>query len=102
MALHLYLDARTAWRRTPDSLTEEPAAAPGPDPHAAENVARLLAALPELERRVLCLFHGEGRSVAELARELALPESTVKSHLHRARRRLTEAEQRRKQGRREH
>ena len=63
---------------------------PREDVDAGDALARGLACLDERERRVLLEFHREGRSVREIARSLALPEGTVKSHLHRARRRLAE------------
>ena len=39
-------------------------------------------------REVVERFHRDGQSVATIGSELGLPEGTVKSHLHRARRRL--------------
>jgi RNA polymerase sigma-70 factor (ECF subfamily) len=50
----------------------------------------VLARLSSLERALLLRFHAQGRSVHELAAELGLPEGTIKSHLHRARRKLAE------------
>jgi RNA polymerase sigma-70 factor, ECF subfamily len=47
-----------------------------------------LARLPETQRAIIMLFYFEDRSVAEVATMLGLPEGTVKSHLHRARRAL--------------
>jgi RNA polymerase sigma-70 factor, ECF subfamily len=41
--------------------------------------------LPERSRRVLLLFYYEDRSVREVAKMLAMPENTVRTHLHRAR-----------------
>jgi len=49
-----------------------------------------LSRLPEALRDVIVLFYLEERSVADVAQILALPEGTVKSHLHRARRALSE------------
>ncbi len=49
-----------------------------------------LARLPETQRVILTLFYFEDRNVAEVAAMMGLPEGTVKSHLHRARRALGE------------
>ena len=65
-----------------------PAAADGTAGRLA--VAECLARLPEAQREAVTLFYFEDRSVAEVARMLDLPEGTVKSHLHRARRALGE------------
>ena len=46
--------------------------------------------LPEAQRQVITLFYLQDRSVSEVAAMLDLPENTVKSHLHRARRALAE------------
>ena len=77
---------------------ERDAAAPAeprdPTPDAAELAARrdeaeaLLARLGEPERTLLDRFHRGGASIGELAAETGLPPGTIKSHLHRARRRL--------------
>ena len=55
-----------------------------------EELERALARLLPLEKALLLGFHAEGHSLAELAREHALPINTVKSHLHRARKKLSE------------
>ena len=47
-----------------------------------------LARLPEMQRTVITLFYFEERNLKEVAAMLDLPEGTVKSHLHRARRAL--------------
>jgi RNA polymerase sigma-70 factor, ECF subfamily len=65
----------------------EPAAvssAPGVDWH------RLLARLPDAQRHVVTLFYFEERSVTEVAAMMGVPEGTVKSQLHRARRALAD------------
>jgi RNA polymerase sigma-70 factor, ECF subfamily len=49
-----------------------------------------LAALPEIQREVVTLFYLQDRSIKDVALMLDLPEGTVKSHLHRARRALGE------------
>jgi RNA polymerase sigma-70 factor (ECF subfamily) len=66
----------------------EPASA---DPGLELDVRRLVDALPEAQRRVITLFYLEDRSLREVARMLDMPEGTVKSHLHRARRALAGA-----------
>ena len=53
-------------------------------------IEQLLARLPEIQRQAITLFYLQERSVEEVARMLDLPEGTVKSHLHRARRTLAE------------
>lgn len=47
-----------------------------------------LARLPETQRAIITMFYFEDRSVAEVAAMMGLPDGTVKSHLHRARRTL--------------
>jgi RNA polymerase sigma-70 factor (ECF subfamily) len=49
---------------------------------------RCLAALPDVQREVITLFYLQEKSVKDVADLLELPEGTVKSHLHRARRAL--------------
>jgi RNA polymerase sigma-70 factor (ECF subfamily) len=64
---------------------------PYADPVCVNNLALQSAIdrLPEVQRTVLMLFYFEDRNVAEVAARLDLPEGTVKSHLHRARRTLS-------------
>ncbi len=50
-----------------------------------------LATLNPRQRRVVELFHERERSIPVIAAELGIPQGTVKSHLHRARRRMQEA-----------
>jgi RNA polymerase sigma-70 factor, ECF subfamily len=54
------------------------------------SVEQCVERLPELQRQVVSLFYLQDRSVSEVAAMLDLPENTVKSHLHRARRTLSE------------
>jgi RNA polymerase sigma-70 factor, ECF subfamily len=49
-----------------------------------------LSRLPDTEREIITLFYLQERGVVEVAKMLDLPEGTVKSHLHRARRALGE------------
>ena len=99
VAFRVFLDARERARRGPrplgDQEVEADAASPGgAAPRTAvvdaEALERLLGALPERDRAVLHGFHVEGRSVRELATVHDVAEGTVKSWLHRARRRLAE------------
>jgi RNA polymerase sigma-70 factor (ECF subfamily) len=53
-------------------------------------LAQGLSRLPDMLRQVITLFYLQDRSVKEVAAMLDLPEGTVKSHLHRARRALGE------------
>jgi RNA polymerase sigma-70 factor, ECF subfamily len=57
---------------------------------ARDEIARALAVLSAVEREIFRRFHGQGLSVREIADALAMPENTVKSHLHRARRALAD------------
>lgn len=50
----------------------------------------LVDALPEPQRRVVRLFYLEERSYEQVASMLDMPINTVRSHLHRARKRLAE------------
>jgi RNA polymerase sigma-70 factor (ECF subfamily) len=57
-----------------------------PDP----DLARAVAELSPMQRAAVILYYWEDRPVIEIARILAVSESTVKQHLHRARHRLAE------------
>ena len=54
-------------------------------------VAVALDALVSPQREIVLLFHQQNWSVQQIAKELSMPEGTVKSHLFRARRRMLEA-----------
>ncbi|MGA1017734.1 MAG: RNA polymerase sigma factor [Phycisphaerales bacterium] len=54
-------------------------------------VEHALEGLNPSQRRIVRMFHEQGRSIQNIAGELGLPEGTIKSHLHRARRRMEEA-----------
>lgn len=51
---------------------------------------QLVGRLPEAEQEVVRLFYLQDRNIDEVAQMLDMPMGTVKSHLHRARRRLAE------------
>lgn len=66
--------------------TEEAASDPAESDERASAVTRLLDRLPQKRREVLVLFEMEGRSAAEIARILEIPEATVYTRLYHARR----------------
>lgn len=49
---------------------------------------RALAGLNAPQREIVLLFHQQNWSISEIALHLDMPEGTVKSHLHRARKRM--------------
>ena len=60
------------------------------DADVARAVDEELLALPEIERSVLVLYHQEECSYEGIAAALGLPINTVRTHLHRGRKRLAE------------
>jgi RNA polymerase sigma-70 factor (ECF subfamily) len=78
-----------SYRRTSslDDVPEPPAALPV---SPAVDWDRLLSRLPDTQRHVVTLFYFEERSITEVAAMLGVPEGTVKSQLHRARRALAD------------
>jgi len=54
-------------------------------------VDRHLMELSQMERAVIVLYHQEERSYEQIAAALGLPIGTVRTHLHRGRRKLKEA-----------
>lgn len=57
--------------------------------HNARNVIDLaLAELTHQQREIVLLFHQQNWPITEIALHLDMPEGTVKSHLHRARKRM--------------
>ena len=78
-------NALTAWRRRADPETS---AGPGADRLA---VVDALRGLPPRQRAALVLHHMDDLSVADVARELGVPEGTVKSDLSRGRASLARA-----------
>jgi RNA polymerase sigma-70 factor, ECF subfamily len=60
------------------------------DPSDRIDWQRYLSRLPDSLREVIVLFYFEERSIAEVARMRDIPEGTVKSQLHRARRALAD------------
>jgi len=50
----------------------------------------MLQSLPEIERKVITALYLQQSSLRDIALELHMAEGTVKSHLHRARKRLAD------------
>lgn len=74
-----------------DDSTPGPAPSPAAELERSELRTRLLealAAIPEQHREVVLLHDLEGWKHREIGERLGLPEGTVRSHLHHARRRL--------------
>lgn len=91
--LRAWIDARASGSRGPRVVPHEETAVVSREAlavDARDEVAYWLKRLGSLERDVLLRFHRRGQSVREIAAALGVPEGTVKSHLHRARRRLAE------------
>jgi RNA polymerase sigma-70 factor, ECF subfamily len=59
-----------------------------------DSVERQLQQLSAIERTVLVLYHQEERSYEQIAHSLNLPIGTVRTHLHRGRKKLRESIQR--------
>ena len=86
--------ARSRWRRAQHGLAVHrrhgpPEDLPGPSPDAVA-IAAALRRLPEKQRTALVLHHLADLSVADVARELDVPEGTVKARLSRGRAALAE------------
>lgn len=76
-----------AYRRTtPLDAVAEPVKSDPTTRHLV--LEQCLARLPDTARHVITLFYYEQRSIKDVAAMLDLPEGTVKSHLHHARRAL--------------
>ena len=90
---------RRARPRREVSLDGEPGSAP-PEPGAADaafgqfelkdRLEKAIAQLPEQERFLIAAHHLKGVQYEALAEMLGIPLGTVKTHLHRAKRRLRE------------
>lgn len=76
-------DDLTGHARTPEQLMS--------DADLQRSVDAALLALPEVERAVLVLYHQEECSYEGISVALGLPINTVRTHLHRGRKRLGEA-----------
>jgi len=95
-AFRCYLDLREQRRREPGPLADANlvVAITNPSPvEARDLVGHLLRQLSPIEQDILLRFHHRRETLAEISRDLDMPVNTVKSHLHRARRKLAEGGQ---------
>ena len=91
LAFRVFCDFRSRKTRQPcttDEVHREAAPARPCQTELRDEVRHRLGGLPEIERALLLGFHRDDLSLRELAELHRLPVNTVKSHLHRARRRL--------------
>jgi RNA polymerase sigma-70 factor, ECF subfamily len=77
-----------SYRKTLPIESHEPPAANWEAGLQEVEIKQLLERLPEVQQQVITLFYLQDCSVEDVARMLDLPQGTVKSHLHRARRAL--------------
>ena len=56
--------------------------------NAREAIREALLGLSEQQREIILLFHQQNWPISNIARHLDMPEGTIKSHLHRARKRM--------------
>ncbi|MCZ6834682.1 MAG: RNA polymerase sigma factor [Planctomycetota bacterium] len=56
--------------------------------NARDVIDSALSCLSEQQREIILLFHQQNWPITEIANHLNMPEGTVKSHLHRARKRM--------------
>ena len=82
------LRAESYRRTSPLSQAPEPAVSSAGSLNL--ELAQYLSRLPEIQREVITLFYLEEKSIEDVAQLLDIPEGTVKSHMHRARRTLGE------------
>jgi RNA polymerase sigma-70 factor (ECF subfamily) len=84
--------AMSSWRKAKNRLAAHRADAHAPHvPDMSPDrlvVAEALRKIPAEQRRALVLFHMQGLTVAEIARETGAPEGTVKARLSRGRKAL--------------
>jgi RNA polymerase sigma-70 factor (ECF subfamily) len=102
IAKRLYVNAmqkhRPAYDSETVSLQQGRGHAPGTISAQAETRNNMLGvldvaldALTERQREIVLLFHQQNWPITDIAEHLGMPEGTVKSHLHRARKRMKAA-----------
>ncbi len=93
-AFRAFLDHRLKRGQAPGLLGDRVSEIQAPSRSEIENrelVAKLIEGLGSKERDVLVRFHCYDESISDIASALNKPEGTVKSLLHRARRKLAES-----------
>jgi len=70
--------------RADEQLNEIPSAVSEDPAHSSEELAQVLAALPETQREVVLMRFVDDMSLAGIAKALNIPVGTVKSRLHNA------------------
>jgi RNA polymerase sigma-70 factor (ECF subfamily) len=87
----VFLDSRAREKKTAAPMGDKVWDIPAPPENGSdlrEVVEELLHGLEEKDRDLLRRFHCEGESIERIAKAYGMPEGTVKSRLHRARRKL--------------
>ena len=82
---------RDLWTASEESDAADPRARADSDPLVRRRIVRALDRLSATQRAAFVMVHLEGFSVRETAEVLGKAEGTVKSHLHRARKRMRTA-----------
>lgn len=99
IARRVYFNMRAKMRPAYDSDAMEHNAARADSPaitiarrdtHLRDALQRALMTLPDDQREIVVLFHQHDWPIKLICEQMNLPEGTVKSHLHRGRRRLRE------------
>jgi RNA polymerase sigma-70 factor (ECF subfamily) len=93
IALRVLIDHRARLARAPATAADVERAGDEAEDRLEQldSIERALERLSEVEREVVVRFHGRDETIAEIAERLSMPVGTVKSHLHRARRKLGES-----------
>src|SRR5690606_11364225 len=59
--------------------------------NARDAIDQAMLTLNEQQREIVILFHNQNWPISSIAEHLDMPEGTIKSHLHRARKRMKQA-----------
>ncbi len=99
IARRVYFNSCAKLRPASDSDAVEGMSRPAESPtlrlaaretHLRDALQRALMTLPDEQREIVVLFHQHDWPIKLICEQMNLPEGTVKSHLHRGRRRLRE------------